>query len=153
MKNKLYILFVFLLCCSVLYAENIHLKVGDIRTLSPSVLSSKVLGLPTKSEFEELINACIWTWEERNGTTSGYKVTGPSGESIFLPTTGYRINDNLFESFIGYYWTGTLQSTNRIYPYVLNFDDNHFGLNVNVDGYLAYPMKYFGCAVSPVQDY
>ena len=43
MKNKLYILFVFLLCCSVLYAENIHLKVGDIRTLSPSVLSSKVL--------------------------------------------------------------------------------------------------------------
>ena len=44
----------------------------------------------TQSEFQELISACIWTWEERNGYY-GYKVIGPNGNSIFLPTTGYRI--------------------------------------------------------------
>lgn len=41
--------------------------------------------LPTKEQLEELKNSCRWTW---NG--NGYKVEGPSGESIVLPAAGYR---------------------------------------------------------------
>lgn len=41
--------------------------------------------LPTKAQLEELINKCTWNW-----TGSGYKVTGPSGNSIFLPAAGAR---------------------------------------------------------------
>lgn len=41
--------------------------------------------LPTKEQLEELKSACSWSW-----TGSGYKVTGPSGESIVLPAAGYR---------------------------------------------------------------
>ena len=41
--------------------------------------------LPTKQQLEELKNKCTWTW-----TGSGYKVTGPNGESITLPAAGYR---------------------------------------------------------------
>ncbi|MBQ4376349.1 MAG: hypothetical protein II793_01475, partial [Bacteroidales bacterium] len=41
--------------------------------------------LPSKEQFEELKSACRWTW---NG--SGYKVTGPNGNSIVLPAAGYR---------------------------------------------------------------
>ena len=41
--------------------------------------------LPTKEQLEELKNSCNWTW---NG--SGYKVTGPNGNSIVLPAAGYR---------------------------------------------------------------
>ena len=41
--------------------------------------------LPTKEQFEELKSQCRWTW-----TGSGYKVVGPSGESIVLPAAGYR---------------------------------------------------------------
>lgn len=41
--------------------------------------------LPTKEQFKELENSCQWTW---NG--SGYKVTGPNGNSITLPAEGYR---------------------------------------------------------------
>lgn len=40
--------------------------------------------LPTKEQLEELKNSCTWSW-----TGSGYKVVGPSGESIVLPAAGY----------------------------------------------------------------
>ena len=41
--------------------------------------------LPTKEQLEELRNKCTWSW-----TGSGYKVTGPNGNSISLPAAGYR---------------------------------------------------------------
>ena len=45
--------------------------------------------LPTKEQWEELKNKCRWKWTTQNGVT-GYKVTGPNGNSIFLPAAGYR---------------------------------------------------------------
>ena len=39
--------------------------------------------LPTQAELEELYN-CTWSW-----TGSGYRVTGPNGNSIYLPVAGY----------------------------------------------------------------
>lgn len=41
--------------------------------------------LPTKKQCEELKDKCKWTW---NG--NGYKVTGPNGQSIVLPASGFR---------------------------------------------------------------
>ncbi|MBR4787038.1 MAG: hypothetical protein IK013_04065 [Bacteroidales bacterium] len=60
--------------------------------------------LPTKVQFEELLNSCTWSW-----TGSGYKVTGPNGQSITLPAAGsrycsggvYSVGSN------GYYWSST----------------------------------------------
>ena len=40
--------------------------------------------MPTKAELNELLNNCTWTWTTQNGH-KGYKVTGPNGNSIFLP--------------------------------------------------------------------
>ncbi len=42
--------------------------------------------LPTKEQLEELKTSCRWTW---NG--SGFKVTGPNGQSISLPADGFRM--------------------------------------------------------------
>ena len=42
--------------------------------------------LPTKEQCEELKNYCQWTWYG-----NGYRVTGPSGESIIMPADGYNI--------------------------------------------------------------
>lgn len=44
--------------------------------------------MPTKAEAQELINKCTWEWTQVNGI-NGYMVTGPSGQSIFLPAAGY----------------------------------------------------------------
>ena len=60
--------------------------------------------LPTKEQLEELKNSCQWTW---NG--SGYKVVGPSGNSIVLPAGGYRRCNGSVCSVgsNGNYWSST----------------------------------------------
>lgn len=40
--------------------------------------------MPTKKEFEELMDNCQWEKYYKNGLY-GYKVTGPNGKSIYLP--------------------------------------------------------------------
>ena len=45
--------------------------------------------MPTKDDFEELIKNCTWMLTTVNGV-DGFLVTGYTGNSIFLPTTGYR---------------------------------------------------------------
>ena len=44
--------------------------------------------MPTGVEMGELIYNCSWTRDSINGI-DGFKVTGPSGNSIFLPAAGY----------------------------------------------------------------
>ena len=50
--------------------------------------------MPTHAEQEELIEKCTWTWTTRNGV-NGYKVTGPNGNSIFLPAAGFRYDSSV----------------------------------------------------------
>ena len=56
--------------------------------------------------LEELQKKCTWTW-----TGNGYKVTGPSGDHIFLPAAGYRGckgNEGVHSIGTGgYYWSLT----------------------------------------------
>lgn len=44
---------------------------------------------PTYNELLELIKKCHWQWTQLAGM-SGYRVTGPSGQSIFLPAVGFN---------------------------------------------------------------
>lgn len=63
--------------------------------------------MPTIDEFQELVRSCNWEWEITEGV-SGYKVTGPNGNSIFLPAAGRiggKFNPYLNDS--GWYWTST----------------------------------------------
>jgi hypothetical protein len=43
--------------------------------------------MPTKEEFQELIDKCKWIWTKK-GTQEGYEIYGPNGNKIFLPTFG-----------------------------------------------------------------
>lgn len=60
--------------------------------------------LPTKEQWEELKAECQWTW-----TGSGYKVTGPNGNSITLPAEGYRVCAGIVYDVgsCGVYWSST----------------------------------------------
>ena len=67
--------------------------------------------IPTKEEIQELKQKCRWQWTTLNNTY-GYKVTGPNGNSIFLPTAGLRFQDRLELSEINaYYWSSSLDKT------------------------------------------
>ena len=45
--------------------------------------------MPTLDQIKELLDECKWKWTKQNGV-KGMKVTGPNGNSIFLPASGYR---------------------------------------------------------------
>ena len=53
--------------------------------------------MPTREDFKELINKCTWNYTTQNGK-QGYKVTGPNGNSIFLPSMEYWSSSNLYDS-------------------------------------------------------
>jgi hypothetical protein len=44
--------------------------------------------MPTREELKELTEACSWTREIRD-SIDGVKITGPNGNSIFIPAAGY----------------------------------------------------------------
>ena len=74
--------------------------------------------MPTGPEMQELLDKCSWEVETVNGR-NGFRVTGPSGKSIFLPNTGSNYtteelskmnfvhNTNTNINYEGNYWCGT----------------------------------------------
>lgn len=67
--------------------------------------------MPTDAEFEELCKKCEWTWTSQGGH-KGYKVTGPNGNSIFLPAAGDRYGPFTYDvGEIGNYWSRSLSSS------------------------------------------
>ena len=68
--------------------------------------------MPTDVELEELCKKCKWTWTYK-GAHKGYTVTGPNGNSIFLPAAGYRNagGGTYFEGSYGIYRSSTLSSS------------------------------------------
>lgn len=79
--------------------------------------------MPTKKDFEELLEECTWKQEHRNGI-QGYLVTGPNGNSIFLPKYKREIDigtDEIFYS--GDYWTRSVKGDfSEVYYYFLKSD-------------------------------
>lgn len=69
--------------------------------------------IPTYTEIKELYNSCTWELETRpcptTGHMRGYKVTGPNGNSIFLPFAGLTSDDSRYHvTDLGFYWTSTI---------------------------------------------
>lgn len=58
--------------------------------------------MPTIDECKELIYECNWQWEDK-----GYVVTGPNGNSIFLPAGRYYNEQELYDNVLGGYWSST----------------------------------------------
>jgi len=83
--------------------------------------------MPTLSEIQELCDKCSWQWTEVNGV-KGQKVTGPNGNSIFLPAAGYRLGTEVsLRGSYGSYWSGTLDEYHSGIAYDLRFDSGGHG--------------------------
>ena len=77
--------------------------------------------MPTYNELAELKERCTWTWTIKNGTY-GYKVTGPNGNSIFLPATGFcNEGAHFFEGERGDYWSSAISKYNPNYAQYVFF--------------------------------
>ena len=75
--------------------------------------------LPTKEQFQELVDSCQWLWEG-----NGYRVTGPNGNSIVFPAAGsHDCSGNVNHVGVGgNYWSSTPQGSS--YAWDLGFNPN-----------------------------
>lgn len=102
--------------------------------------------MPSRAEFLELYNKCDWTWKSCYNGASGYLVTGPSGQTIFLPASGDRYGGDLYgHGSYGCYWSSSLGTSDSDYAYYLYFNSGN--INPSNGGY-----RYFGFCVRPVAE-
>lgn len=98
--------------------------------------------MPTKEEMKELAEDCTWTWTTQNGV-NGMKVTGPNGNSIFLPAASYSHGTGPGRG--GFYWSATLYENYSYVAYRLGF--NSGGSDRSYWGH-----RYYGFTVRPVTE-
>ena len=106
--------------------------------------------LPRASAMVELWESCKWDWDD---TCKGYKVTGPNGNSIFIPANGWQDYDSDTEKLIpgalgsvgsgGYWWAFAPNS--QAYARNLYFNSG----NVNP---LSSGGRAVGCGVWPCRE-
>lgn len=101
--------------------------------------------MPTKEEANELIYKCTWTSTTQDGVR-GFIVTGPNGNSIFLPRTYNRRGGEQGNKV--QVWTGTSLGYEDSDAYVI-----YFPVHINKDlPSLMTWFKYSGNAIRPVYD-
>ena len=98
--------------------------------------------MPTQEVYEELIEECEWEWTSEGGH-NGYRVTGPNGNSIFLPAAGYFNGTSLKGAGTGgLYWSSTPDRMNSQKTNGLNF--------LRVSFFTDWSYRCYGCSVRPV---
>ena len=65
--------------------------------------------MPKQIELEELIDKCTWKWTTQNGV-EGCKVTGPNGNSVFLPAAGWYSVSGYYSEGEGCYWADEIDA-------------------------------------------
>lgn len=101
--------------------------------------------MPTKEEMQELNEDCTWTWTTQNGV-NGMKVTGPNGNSIFLPAAGYRNSTDFHRSGShGCYWSATLVEA-------VSYGASGLFFKSGYSTWSKGDYRYFGRTVRPVSD-
>lgn len=112
--------------------------------------------MPTSDEWEWLIKTdysgnylnCTWKWQESSESEykrAGHKVTNPStSESIFLPTTGYRMWTSFSDTQNAYHvsnLSSTAASANKASIWVIRNSGVGGAINSNYDRYRGYPIR------------
>ena len=130
------------------YCTNSKYGIVDKRTIlepSDDVAHVKWGGnwrIPTSAEEQELRENCKWKLTTLNGV-KGYKVTGPNGNSIFLPAAGYKNgSDVYFAGSEGFYWSKKLG--------FVSYDAKYWHFNSSSVGDYYNGYRYHGHSVRPV---
>lgn len=107
--------------------------------LADALFCNNIHHIPRRSQWQELEDTCRWLW-----TNNGYKVTGPNGNSIFLPAFGSRgANGHLWNpGCVGCYWSSAKRDESDVYYYCFGSDRHQ----------VSYTHRLKGLSVRLVQD-
>ena len=106
--------------------------------------------MPSWEQIQELCDSCTWKWTQLNGV-NGMLVTGPNGNTMFLPSADSKF-DSPHSSFGsgGYYWSRTLD-----YDSTCSLGLGFFSGYIGIWGdhwYLQSCFRYAGFTVRAVLD-
>ena len=80
--------------------------------------------MPSLEQIQALCNSCTWQRTQRNDV-NGQLVTGPNGNTLFLPAAGHRFYVTLYHAGgNGFYLSRTLCSDYLNRPYCLDFSSD-----------------------------
>ncbi len=100
--------------------------------------------MPTKAEFQELVDNCTWTRTTQNGV-NGCKVTSKkNGNSIFLPAAGLRSgSSSYFQGASGHYWSATRDESSIDWACYLYFNTGarYMDSGIRLGGYSVRPVS------------
>ncbi|MDE5784652.1 MAG: DUF1566 domain-containing protein [Prevotella sp.] len=100
--------------------------------------------LPSEAELKELESKCTWTWTNQGGH-NGSKVTGPNGNSIFLPAAGWCLGSSLNDAGDdGSYWSSTPDESDTRYACSLYFTSGSL--------HVGWGNRLYGRSVRPVSE-
>ena len=99
--------------------------------------------MPTKAEMQELLEKCTFEWTTENGVY-GQNVTGPNGNSIFLPASGECLGESFSNcGYSTYSWISTPCDGNS------NASEKLI-CHYNVHYAIGLSMRYDGITIRPV---
>ena len=108
--------------------------------------------MPSQEQIKELVDNCTWSWTTRNGM-NGRLVTGPNGNTLFLPAAGFRSGNSLSQAGSrGTYWSLSLFEMDDDAPLYLHFNSDEYGLyygSMRITGLTVRPVRV---AEAPVPD-
>ena len=81
--------------------------------------------MPTKEDWEELCRETTCVLTTQNGV-NGRLVTGKNGNSIFLPATGFCLDDELICPNLGVYWSSSLYTGSPDRAWSFHFDNDEY---------------------------
>lgn len=104
--------------------------------------------IPTRAEFQELIDCCTTEWIKVSNNLHVYKFTGPNGNCIILPASG-RMNDNSYSGDHIYYWSADLHMSDiPSNNHGNSADALNYGSNTQAE--IVGNSRRFGYAIRPV---
>ena len=98
--------------------------------------------IPSKEDWEELIDNTTVTWSTLNGVL-GLLFSAPNGNSLFLPAAGICYDSTFDYEEIGSYWSRSLETSYPTDAWGFDFDPAHQGINSI--------RRYKGCSVRAVK--
>lgn len=97
--------------------------------------------MPTREEFQELMDNTTNTWATRNGV-DGRLFTASNGNILFLPAAGKHVESDLTDTDHGVYWSSSLSTGHQPwYAQSLDFKSDRIDIINSVYRRVGVPVR------------